>query len=1092
MGWKQAVLSAGVSSAASKKRNIELLKDLTIEERRQLILDSARKSLESTPQKISLRQSKAMGASRSNLHSHKAKNEQIEKEDLAYIPLEVDKKSASIRGSFFIPTQNSDGEYQNSAIISGYVKFTGLTGSVPSPAKEDLNILKRGVFSAPDGLTPMELRKSSLNETTPKSSQNSPEIPISSPTTNVNSSDINSKNCAQFQGAHSGYLPNPGPARTEEEVDASVADIKPSGGYEAQPEQEEFVRRAKVDWSPGELNTPFGTTEYKSTQNSYEKLRSSGSLDSIANLDSTEHTETFVPQPANKRKTTLEEILGKAPTPIPRRLANTIEDASHHFSQPRLDHSASGSGSTTSNRPKSLSYNNILRPQKNSRRSEWCMNKPLQHFDSIKFDDLGSSDEESVDGVFAPSTSEGTTGTWTERFQTTIDNLRSFNANTPLDQLIDGNADLLYLAQDFLHCAETYGRIIIAERFLSVENKTIKPISLGGVSGGEKYIVHETLFKFAVDSYGILGSDYAAAKVAGNELKGLICYFNSQITELRVPLMALVDYMGFRIIAMSLLPINKDTLVYGTNDGGIVIHNSNMKLYSLMKEAAEAINIKKHICGLRAMSGLRLRGWKELYSPADLEGHLGEDGNFYLIDFARTLPPESPDLRSKSSHLYRLLRPEFIKAYEEPLCSDGFSGFLMADPNIEEHNQALRDATTYLKTDLIPRFVRDSLVWQVREAVERNALHEFRLTEAIHAKGICMRHIGYILKHIRSESEFACVRALLLVEAIARVIKNKLRGLLRRKMKNVRQPLEAPYRQLVVRFLNLVFGKSRESVEFWKIVIKKQLASKFNIDGQTTSEGFPLKKFLGLMATNELSPLLMLFGRLVSLTGIKLTPQASTKVNDPTKFARITKERYPFDDTDLDEIGYRVKHMNIISEALGSYYYYKGLRQSLEGSTECDSPVELLRTALDKYEEALMSNPTNVGLLKNSALCCTRIVELVASGGCHLEDIQFDPSAADIQKADQYYIRAVASDPDDGETLYSYAKFLWKCGRFERAEEYFLQSLETNPNFVWCLRDYGVLLSEQGLEELAEEFFVLASKKTNVLSNTPRANRNLR
>ena len=56
--------------------------------------------------------------------------------------------------------------------------------------------------------------------------------------------------------------------------------------------------------------------------------------------------------------------------------------------------------------------------------------------------------------------------------------------------------------------------------------------------------VHNLLFKFAVDSEGILGSDYAAAKVAGNELKGLISYFNSGVRELRVPLMALVDYMG--------------------------------------------------------------------------------------------------------------------------------------------------------------------------------------------------------------------------------------------------------------------------------------------------------------------------------------------------------------------------------------------------------------------------------------------------------------------------------------------------------------------------------------------------------------------
>jgi hypothetical protein len=31
----------------------------------------------------------------------------------------------------------------------------------------------------------------------------------------------------------------------------------------------------------------------------------------------------------------------------------------------------------------------------------------------------------------------------------------------------------------------------------------------------------------------------------------------------------------------------------------------------------------------------------ELCGPADIEGHIGTDGKFYLIDFARCLPPES-------------------------------------------------------------------------------------------------------------------------------------------------------------------------------------------------------------------------------------------------------------------------------------------------------------------------------------------------------------------------------------------------------------------------------------------------------------------
>ena len=39
--------------------------------------------------------------------------------------------------------------------------------------------------------------------------------------------------------------------------------------------------------------------------------------------------------------------------------------------------------------------------------------------------------------------------------------------------------------------------------------------------GGEKYIVANIMFKFALDSSNVLGSDYAATKVAGHELKGI-------------------------------------------------------------------------------------------------------------------------------------------------------------------------------------------------------------------------------------------------------------------------------------------------------------------------------------------------------------------------------------------------------------------------------------------------------------------------------------------------------------------------------------------------------------------------------------------
>ena len=43
---------------------------------------------------------------------------------------------------------------------------------------------------------------------------------------------------------------------------------------------------------------------------------------------------------------------------------------------------------------------------------------------------------------------------------------------------------------------------------------------MGGVAGGEKYIVNNVLFKFATDVGGIYaGGDFAASKVAAHDLK---------------------------------------------------------------------------------------------------------------------------------------------------------------------------------------------------------------------------------------------------------------------------------------------------------------------------------------------------------------------------------------------------------------------------------------------------------------------------------------------------------------------------------------------------------------------------------------------
>ena len=63
-------------------------------------------------------------------------------------------------------------------------------------------------------------------------------------------------------------------------------------------------------------------------------------------------------------------------------------------------------------------------------------------------------------------------------------------------------------------------------------------------------------------------------------------------TRLRVPLMSLIDYGGFRIIATSLLPIDSSTLKYGSADAGVTVHDDIPELSAIMKRAGEFIGMK--------------------------------------------------------------------------------------------------------------------------------------------------------------------------------------------------------------------------------------------------------------------------------------------------------------------------------------------------------------------------------------------------------------------------------------------------------------------------------------------------------------------
>jgi hypothetical protein len=87
-----------------------------------------------------------------------------------------------------------------------------------------------------------------------------------------------------------------------------------------------------------------------------------------------------------------------------------------------------------------------------------------------------------------------------------------------------------------------------------------------------------------------------------------------------------------------------------------------------MTRIGQQLNLKKHTVG-------RNETKVEICSPVDIEGHKGLDGRYYLLDFARYMPPEPPSSEVKGSILFRLLRPELVRRFGKPLSPDAFSKF---------------------------------------------------------------------------------------------------------------------------------------------------------------------------------------------------------------------------------------------------------------------------------------------------------------------------------------------------------------------------------------------------------------------------------
>ena len=646
-------------------------------------------------------------------------------------------------------------------------------------------------------------------------------------------------------------------------------------------------------------------------------------------------------------------------------------------------------------------------------------------------------------GAGAGAGLEAATGpfSWNERFIEAIERIGALTHSSHAAERLGAYENLARLAEDFNDTVRTYARIIISEVYLPAEEKTVRPSRVGGLAGGDKYVAHGILFKFAVDSQGLYGGDEHAAKVAGHDLKGLVHLYNCWERGVHLPVMTIVDYRGFRVVGMPLLPIDgARTLVHGSHDAGRTLR-ACAALAPHLRRIGEKLNLKAHAVGAA--------GAVVLHTPIDLEGHCGTDGRYYLLDFSRLFPPETPSAAHRMGHLYQLLRPEFVRMYERPLCPDAYSSFTCphhADKArrdvAAEHDAEIDAATAYLTGPLVEAFAREL----VRLPVAQRAA--VPLVMRLHEAGINCRHLGRVYGFVANSSdEDWAVR--LLVEMAARVVRSEVNALLRRKMLELRHPGECAYRAAVVLYLNLVLGASRPSAEHWARSLVPGMAAKFPgfgasalcaTPGAVRGYVFRTPARLGLGDGRCL-----LLRAASGMLGLRFTAAAWAHL---AHTGRAYDRVAPLTDTDLQELREGVKEMHIAAHSAGFVHRMRALL--------APQPAErrrLLALAAQHFHRALAGNPDNKVTLRNLGDCL----------------LLLDRADAALDA----YRRALAADPEDPNTLYKFAIALDRLGALDGAEEFYLRSLERFPAHSNCCFAYADFLCYQRKNFAEAERFYL-------------------
>ena len=520
------------------------------------------------------------------------------------------------------------------------------------------------------------------------------------------------------------------------------------------------------------------------------------------------------------------------------------------------------------------------------------------------------------------------------------------------------------LSEEFARIASAIGTTIISERFMKASERSIEVIQRLGLGGGEKYI-HEKqniFFKLCVDSNNLYGGDEFASKAGGNELKGIMEYSDCKLGQLRFPLVVMIDYLGCRLLAEPMLPISRTTLVYGSSDGGESIRSSDEEVNRLMARAARELNLTTH-----EMMTFSKSSTHQMSSCLDIEVHRSaRDGRMYLLDAARAMPPTTPTPGVRGCNLFRLMRPELVRAFHTPLCPDAYGGWPLQNRSVLQ--QSIDDATFHLLQVICPEFVV-SLVASRQHEAEAEQEPRGSLSAAAHRRGINIRYLGYCAKLASGQCEDT--RRHLVTEVVARTVKN----VLRLRMRKLASSAPESYHGVLLNGLNDLLTSQTQS--YWGLDFKRSVEKRF--PGTMTADEISDSDFDIRMHTDPK----LLFERLVAMLSLQLTERAKFKAMQlfyPTlrklsdldfspqvswDYWRRCEQDQVILEHDIVALIPRVKTLNVLPYESGNVY---SKSNQFEAAYKC-------------YQQSVEIKPADLRALHNWGISYTLNAEALASKG---------------------------------------------------------------------------------------------------------------